>query len=198
MIKDKNELEYYLKCDEIALQIHNRSIYSKLLDPIYKYQKIMRKLDYYKNGAKWNKIAYFLYFLKYRKLGIRLGFSIPCDRIGPGLCLAHYGSIVISQYAQIGANCKIHSSVNIGATGGAKKAPIIGNNVYIGPGAKLIGDIRITDDIVIGANAVVVRSIEEKGTYGGVPAKRISGNDSSNHLVKATEKINYLGEGDQT
>ena len=190
MIKGKKELQYYLRCDAIALQVHQRSFLTRLLDPIYKYQKIMRKLDYYKNSANWNKVAYLFYFFKYRKLGIRLGFSIPCDIIGPGLCLAHYGSIIISQYAKLGANCKIHSSVNIGATGGVKKAPSIGNNVYIGPGAKLIGDIDVVDDTVIGANAVVVKTIEEKGTYGGIPAKKISKNDSSKHLVRATEMIN--------
>ena len=66
--------------------------------------------------------------------------------------------------------------------------PVIGDNVYIGPGAKLVGGGYIADDVVIGANAVVVGSIEEKGvTVGGIPAKKISNNNSSTHLLKATD-----------
>lgn len=184
-----------MHCDRIALQMEKRSTFTKLMDPVYRYQKIMRKLDYYKNCAHWNKIAYYYYYLRFRHLGIKLGFSIPCDVIGPGLCLAHYGSIVISYYSKIGSNCKIHVGVNIGASGGEKKAPVIGNNVYIGPGAKLIGNIVIADDVVIGANAVVTKSITEAGTYAGVPAKMINVLDSSKHLVRATEMISESNGG---
>ena len=61
--------------------------------------------------------------------------------------------------------------------------PIIGDNVYIGAGAKIVGDIHIADDVAIGAGAVVVKSIEEKGTtWGGVPAKKISDRDSRANL----------------
>lgn len=121
---------------------------------------------------------------------MKCGFTIPINRIGPGLCLPHYGTIIISTEAYIGANCKIHAGVNIGATSGKKEAKKIGDNVYIGPGVKIIGDGIIADRVVIGANAVVTGSILEQGiTVAGVPAKKISDNDSTAHLINATDKI---------
>jgi serine O-acetyltransferase len=120
----------------------------------------------------------------FHKYSVKLGFSIPLNVFGPGLSIAHYGTIVVSDAAKVGKNCRIHEGVNIGATNGSFKAPEIGDNVFIGTGAKIIGDITIADDVAIGANAVVVKSILEKGvTYGGVPAKKISANNSHANLA---------------
>lgn len=81
---------------------------------------------------------------------------------------------MINANSRIGENCRIQSNVNIGATGGSNKAPKIGNNVYIGPGAVLYGDIEITDNYYIGANAVVNKSFTEPySVIAGVPAKLI-------------------------
>lgn len=85
----------------------------------------------------------------------------------------HYGSIVVNDNVKVGENCKILDGLNIGANGGDYSAAQIGNNVFIGSGAKNIGAIEITDDVVIGANAVVVKDINERGTtWAGVPAKK--------------------------
>jgi len=104
---------------------------------------------------------------------MKLGFSIPLNVFGPGLGIAHYGTIVVNGNAKVGANCRIHIAVNIGANGG-KEAPQLGDNVYIGPGAKIFGDIRIADHVKIGANAVVNKSFDEEGAViVGIPAKRV-------------------------
>lgn len=121
--------------------------------------------------------------LKYKRLSLKLGFSIPLGVFAEGLSIAHYGTIVVNSAAKVGKNCRIQEGVNIGATNGSTKAPIIGNNVFIGTGAKIIGNITIADDVAIGANAVVVKSITEPGTtWGGVPAKKISSNNSHSNL----------------
>ena len=79
------------------------------------------------------------------------------------------GPIIINGNAKIGTECRIHVGVNIGANGG--KSPIIGNDVYIGPGAKIFGEIVIADSVKIGANAVVNKSCAQKGaTLVGIPA----------------------------
>lgn len=105
---------------------------------------------------------------------MKLGFSIPLNVFGPGLGIAHYGTIVVNGNAKIGANCRIHIAVNIGASNGSKKAPKLGNNVYIGPGVKIFGDITVADNVVIGANAVVNKSIDEEGSVVvGIPARKI-------------------------
>lgn len=107
------------------------------------------------------------------------------------MAIIHYGTIIISRHCIIGDNCRIHAGVNIGANAGKNVAATIGNNVYIGPGAKIIGDVHIGNNVVIGANAVVTHSIPDNVTIGGIPAKIISSNDSSKHLIKATLKYNF-------
>ncbi len=119
-----------------------------------------------------------LTFYKYHRFlfETKLNYSIPLNSVGKGLCLSHMGPVVISEFAKIGEKCRIHSCVNIGADfRKSRVAPRIGNNVYIGPGAKLFGDIAIADGIAIGTNAVVNKSFtEENISIGGVPAKKIS------------------------
>ena len=190
MIKTKINLNYFLECDRIALgkKAKKPSIFG---DEIWKFQICMRKLNYYKNHR--GGVLKWYYRFKYHKLALKLGFSIPCDVIGPGLSIVHYGTIVISQGCKIGSNCRIHAGVNIGANGGEFEAARIGNNVYIGPGAKIIGKIVIGDGVVIGANAVVNKDVPSGVTVGGIPAKVISNNNSDNHLIKATNLIGCGG-----
>lgn len=189
MIKSYDDYKYYLKCDKIALNIDRKR--PKIFgDDIWKFQILLRRCEYYNNCKK--NILHILILminkLRLKKISMKLGFSIPINVFGPGLSIAHYGTIVVNSSAKIGSNCRIHIDVNIGTTNGNKNAAIIGDNVYIGPGVKIVGDISIPDGTVIGANAVVNKSIYEKGiTIAGVPAKKISNNNSDIHLIKATE-----------
>ena len=123
-------------------------------------------------------------------MGERLNIEIWLNQFGPGLSIAHSGTIVVNGNAKIGDNCRIHEGVAIGATNGSNKAAIIGRNVFIGSGAKIIGEIIIADNVCIGAGSVVVKDILTPGvTVAGNPAKVISGNDSSTNLIRATEII---------
>ena len=82
-----------------------------------------------------------------------------------------------------GQNCRIHEGVCIGATSGGAQAAVIGDNVFIGSGAKIIGPVTIASDVAIGAGAVVVRSITEPGsTWAGVPARKVSDRNSHRNL----------------
>lgn len=187
MITTKKELTYFLSRDAIALRCDRKK--PKLFgDEIWKYQIILRKTEYYTNlfrsGKKHILLHYIWYKIRFHQYSLKLGFSIPINVFGPGLSIAHYGTIVVSSAAKVGENCRIHEGVNIGATNGGAVAPQIGDNVFIGTGAKIIGDIFIANDVAIGANAVVVKSIPESGgTYGGVPAKKISANNSHSNLA---------------
>ncbi|MBQ4145326.1 MAG: serine acetyltransferase [Clostridia bacterium] len=84
----------------------------------------------------------------------------------------HLNGIIISHYAKIGKNCTIHQQVTI-AGGDGPVSATIGDNVYIGAGAKIIGDVHIGDNVKIGANAVVVKDIPANATAVGVPARVI-------------------------
>jgi serine O-acetyltransferase len=186
MITTKKDLKHYLGQDAIALRCYKKR--PRILgDDIWKYQIILRKTEYYANSfhnsKKYLLFHYIWYRNQLRKYSFKLGFSIPLNVFGPGLSIAHYGTIVVNAAAKVGKNCRIHEGVNIGATNGSSSAPQIGDNVFIGTGAKIIGDISIANDVAIGANAVVVKSITESGvTYGGVPAKKISSNNSHSNL----------------
>ena len=172
--------------DAIALRCDRKR--PKLFgDLVWKFQIILRKTEYFSYICRKRKhliLHYCWYRFLFHKYSVKLGFTIPLNVFGPGLSIAHYGTIVVSDAARVGENCRIQEGINIGSTNGSAAAPQIGNNVFIGTGAKIIGDITIADDVAIGANAVVVKSIFEKGvTYGGVPARKISSNNSHSNLA---------------
>lgn len=165
MIKSRKDYKFYIEQDRKNLGLGRYSIKEWLFpNYIWKFQKLLRKVEYYSNKNQTLLEKAYLIFLrmKLRKLQLRLGFSIPINVFGPGLSIAHYGSIVINPNTRVGANCRLHSSTNIGASGGDKKAPQIGDNVYIGPGAIIFGDIEITNNVTIGANATVNKSCQEE------------------------------------
>ena len=102
--------------------------------------------------------------------------------IGKELRLPHAQGIVISGYAKIGDFCTIYQNVAIGANehrNNFQTAPQIGNNVYIGAGAVVIGDIEIGDNVIVGANATVTKSIPAGSIVVGMN-KIIQGNIERN------------------
>lgn len=184
MIKNKKDLEFYIEQDRIALKQNCNSVSSKIKEflfpnEVWKYERLLRYTEYYTNVKCSNPISEIIYtilkaFYKIRlhKLGVKLGYSIHCNCFGPGLSIPHYGTIVVNSAARIGANCRLHTSVNIGTSAGEKKAPVIGDNVYIGPGAIIFGDIKIANNTTIGANATVNKSVDtEHCVLAGSPAK---------------------------
>ncbi len=190
MIKSKEDLRSYINADRIAYEkpdsyIGLRAKLSNFIfkDRFFEYMKTLRKLEYYTNLQKRNLIQQFMFYYYSYKLGKQkaiTGIDLDANVAGPGLRISH-GKCVVSVDARLGSGCKILSDVTIGKLGPYNKdgAPKIGNNVYIGTGARIIGDIEIADDVVIGANSVVTKSITEKGiTVAGIPAKKISETDS--------------------
>jgi len=172
--------KFYLNADLVSHGLKKWGLAEWWRNPPLRYQRLLRKVEYLTNCHRGpiNKLRELYYRFRLRRLGLLLGIHIGRNVCGPGLAIIHHGQIIISNEAVIGKNCRIHAGVNIGhwKTG----APKIGDNVYIGPGAKIIGDIKIGDRVVIGANAVVCKSFPAGVTIGGVPAKIISQNDSSN------------------
>ncbi len=127
--------------------------------------------------AKGGMLLYplkFLYLLS-NKLVVEIlfGMYIPSDcDIGPGLYINNFQGLVINPNAVIGRNCSIGHGVIIGtAADGTARAPRIGNDVFIGSRAVVIGPITIGDNVRIGANAVVLKDVPSNVTVAGVPAK---------------------------
>jgi len=101
----------------------------------------------------------------------------PRCEVGPGVFFAHTSGSVIGA-TRIGSNVTIFAGVNLGAKQldmGFDPAlrPEIGNNVMIGTGCKVLGGIRIGDNAILGANSVVLRSVEPNTTVAGTPARKI-------------------------
>lgn len=190
MINNRQQYKYYLEQDRIALgKKYNRpKIFG---DEIWKYERLLRKTEYACNCLNYGITKMFALFYRYRlhNKSIKLGFSIPINVFKEGLSIAHYGNIVVHSNAKIGKMCRIQEGVNIGATGGNCEAPQIGNNVFIGSGAKILGNIEIANNIAIGANAVVTKSFNETGiTIAGVPARKISNNGSNKFIIGLKEE----------
>lgn len=114
-------------------------------------------------------------FVLFKFVEVTTGISVPASaEIGKGLYIGHFGGIILHSDVKIGENCSIGPGVVIGTRGlGSVGAPTIGNNVYVGVGAKVLGNIKIGHRAKIGANAVVLQDIPEGATAVGVPAKVI-------------------------
>lgn len=187
MIRSKRDYLAYLEADRRALGVE-RNWRSLLFDDIWRFQRLMRRLEYLHNCGG-GRLRRAFAALRFNRLSTRLGFSIPINVFGPGLSIAHRGTIVINANTRVGANCRMHICVNIGAgAGSGGQAPTLGDNCYIGPGAKIFGPIVIGNDTAIGANAVVNKSFPEGSvTLGGVPAKVISRKGSQGLLPPGAE-----------
>jgi serine O-acetyltransferase len=122
--------------------------------------------------ALLRKFFSLIYKILFKFTQIVTGIELPCEvEIGRNFVIDHFGGIVISGYAKFGDNCRIRNGVVIGLQRIDEPcAPVIGNNVDIGSGAKVLGPIQIGDNVVIGANAVVIRDVPDNCIAAGVPA----------------------------
>jgi len=116
-----------------------------------------------------------VYFFLFKIIEVLTGISISSNaKIGSGIYIGHFGGIFIHSDAIIGKNFNIAQGVTVGVLGlGKKGAPIIGDNVFIGSGAKVLGSIKIGNNVKIGANAVVVNDVPANCTVVGIPARVI-------------------------
>lgn len=131
------------------------------------------------------RISHFLYKIKLYFLARLVsqtsrfftGIEIhPGAKIGKGLFIDHGMGVVIGETAEIKDNVVLYHGVTLGGTGKekGKRHPTVGNNVIIGSGAKILGNIKIGDNSKVGANAVVLKNVPENSTAVGIPAKVIN------------------------
>jgi serine O-acetyltransferase len=183
-IQSRSDYIAFRLADKKSLGI-TQTGFASIRNEIYSFEVKLRKLEYALNCSN-NPIRTVYRKFLFRRISIRLGYSISPNTFGPGLSIAHRGTIVVNGGARIGANCRIHVDVNIGTEAGkSAAAPTIGDNCYIGPGAKIFGPIEIGSGTVVGANAVVNKSFPEGNqSLGGIPAKAISEKNSDGLLIK--------------
>lgn len=183
MIRSKKDLVDFIEY-EAHLYGEEKSSLKRILFPSYhpysttfRYLKELRTTEYYSNRkGLYNKLLFKYHLHCVQRLGQLYNLDIGINVADKGLMIYHNaGGIVINCNAKIGVNCHLHGNNCIGNDGiHVKEAPRIGNNVHIGFGAVVIGDVTIADNIWIAAGAVVVSSFTEPGIIiGGIPARKI-------------------------
>ena len=114
-------------------------------------------------------------FLLFKFMEIITGISLPASaRIGKGFYVGHFSGIILHSNTVMGENCSVGPGVVIGTRGGGNTGvPVLGDHVYVGAGAKILGGITIGNHIKIGANSVVIKDVLDGAIVVGVPAKMI-------------------------
>ena len=162
----KNQIKLIRKKDPAI-----KSSFEVLLYPSFK-AMIYYKISHYLYLKKHYFLARYLSERCKRKTLIEIH---PGAKIGNNFFIDHGAGVVIGETAIIGDNVLIYHGVTLGGVSSAKtkRHPTIGNNVVIGAGAKVLGDILIGDNVKIGANAVVLNDVDNNNTVVGVPAKMV-------------------------
>lgn len=183
-VTDIIKSDLYRYCGEYSL---SNFIKQYFLSPGFKFMFWKRIACFAKPKGK---LIYLIPWLILRRLKIKFGYDISAETvIGKGFYIGHFGGIVITPTAVIGDNCNISQGITIGFSSRGKKKgyPIIGNEVYIGPGAVIIGDIRIGNNAAIGANAVVIDDVPANAVVVGNPAKIVNYKGSEGYILNAVQ-----------
>ncbi len=182
------ELGYLLKCDLFRISGNDSVRYflrQLFFGESFKYIFWMRLTGYLRNSAFYLKPAFIVSYFILKHYRYKFGIYIPDQtKIGRGFYIGHFGGIIINPDCIIGNNCNISHGVTLGSTsrGSKKGSPVIGDNVYIGPGAKIIGAVRIGNNAAVGANCVVTKDIADNSVAVGIPATVISSKGSEGYI----------------
>jgi len=137
----------------------------------------------------FQKLLHAFCYLRFKRLQDKCGVELnQHTRIGYGLRLPHKGGIIIHPLAVVGNNCEIMQGVTIGNNilKNRDGVAVIGDEVLLCAGAKIIGKVHIGNGVVVGANAVVNRDVEDSLIVGGIPAKVIGACDGR-HVINKWE-----------
>ncbi len=160
----KTSLIYLIKSD---LSAYGLKFYKALF--ITEFQAVLNFRIY---SYVYRKISKFLGFLLYERSKRIYSVDIPpTTLISEGFVIVHIGAIVIGRHVVIGKQVKIQSGVTLGMKNNSSGMPIIGDNTYLGTGCKILGDVKIGNEVVIGANAVVINDVPSRYYSVGIPAK---------------------------
>jgi len=183
------DLKDYLKADLYRYGGDKTKFYLKkaLLfpSPGFRYTYLLR------HASVFSKLTVrgLFYRILLRHYSFKYGFQIlPNTKIGKGLYIGHFGPVVINGSVEIGDNCTLTHLVNIGQTNRGRKAgcPKIGNKVFIGAGAVVVGKITIGNNVLIAPNSFVNFDVQDNSIVSGNPAK------IKNRTNAADEYVNFV------
>ena len=163
----------YLIKSDLKRYNNSKSIVKTLFSPSFQYTGF-KYLFFWRKASQSKSLFNFFYKIIVRKLSFRYGFQIPVGtKIGPGFYIGHFGTLVVNKEAIIGSNCNIAHGVTIGRTnrGKLKGSPEIGNQVWIGTGAVIVGKIKIGNNVLIAPNSFVNMNVPDNSIVIGNPAQ---------------------------
>lgn len=170
-------LSYELAEDIKRFDNHRPTLKDRILHNevwyIYHYIRHLRYVEYYQDK---NKLKFLWHFFWYKRLGFKLRMTIYPNTIGPGFRIYHAGDFVhVGPNVKIGRNCTMLPGVVFGNKTEVPddKTVIVGDDCYFGLGVKILGTVKIGNNVTVGANAVVTKDIPDNAIVGGVPAKII-------------------------
>lgn len=185
MINTKEDLRYYLNEDAKANFMGGCSVikyWCKLFAGsesahVWRYLKCLRHCEYHTNNiGRYHRICRAYYRIKLHRLGFKYNLRIPVNVCGYGITVYHLagGGGCLVNAKKVGNYCELQTGVLIGnAHKSEDEKPIIGDRVGFGPGAKVLGKVKVGDNVFIAANAVVVKDVPDNSIAGGVPARVI-------------------------
>ena len=185
----KSALKDIIGCDLLRYQMGDKLTLLVFLDCFYwnripglKFTIIFRYCQHYRRK---NRLFFYFFYLWLAGLKVKYGIDISYRaNIGKGLYIGHFGGIVIHGDAQIGSFCNLSQGMTIGSLARGKNMgiPKIGNRVFIGPGATILGGISIGDDVLIGTNAIVTFDVPNHSVVAAPLATIISNKGSSDYI----------------
>ncbi len=160
-------------------------VFETATNPGFRYIALMRRAAYY-SGISSMKLLHFYYKFRLRTNSHKYGFQIPSEvKIGKGFYIGHFGRIIINPDSILGDNCNIATGVTIGQTNRGVKmgSPIIGNEVWIGANAVIVGKVRIGNNVLIAPNSYVNFDVPDNSVVIGNPANTISRMDATQGYI---------------
>ncbi len=151
--------------------------------PGIRFSIVFRLCQYYRGR---NKVLFYVFYVWLKRIKYKYGFDISYrTKIGKGLYIGHFGGIVIHGDAEIGENCNLSQGMTIGVLvrGRNEGIPKIGNRVFIGPGAAILGGITIGDDVLIGTNSVVHFNVPDGSVVAAPQSTIISSRGSQGYIT---------------
>lgn len=179
----KADLARYGILDNFTILSFLKYMFFKIT-PGIKFSIVFRFCQYYR---KRNKLVFYFFYLWLKRIKYTYGFDISYrTKIGKGFYIGHFGGVVIHGDTVIGENCNISQGITIGVLNRGKHIgiPKIGNNVFIGPNAVVLGGIIIGNNVLIGANSLVNFDVPDKAVVAPSKSLIISFGGTENYVKR--------------
>lgn len=144
---------------------------------VRKYLLVLRKLEYYTNVRThfWGgNLMRIYYTIKWKRLSNKYGIYIHPNTVGKGLYIPHFNGGIQLNCISMGDFCSVSSGVVVGNKGSQDNRAIIGNNVGLTIGCKVIGKVVLGNNVIVAPNSVVIKDVPDNAIVSGIPAKQIN------------------------